>query len=272
MLHPVLRRRLVVACCVLCVAGTGALFPSSAFAQAAAERPADKDVKALIDQVDEGRDKFEGNLDGKFKGSTIRNANGETKVSGALQDYQDSTQKLKERFTADYAASAEVSTVLKQSGAIDGFMRRQAASMKGRPEWDRQAANLQRLAVAYGATFPLADGAVVRRMNDKETAATAEANAEASDRFKSDLDRATGMAKADKDAAKKDAELVGKQANLVKSRAGDGKPAGSEMRLLVAQLAGLQPLVDKHSLSGTTNWQSMQASLGKLQQAYGLKP
>ena len=41
-------------------------------AQARPERMSDKDVKALIDQVDEGRDKFEGNLDGQFKGSTLR--------------------------------------------------------------------------------------------------------------------------------------------------------------------------------------------------------
>ena len=37
----------------------------------APERLSDKDVKALVDQVDEGRDKFEGNLDGKFKGSIL---------------------------------------------------------------------------------------------------------------------------------------------------------------------------------------------------------
>ena len=246
------------------------LFASSSFAQAPAERLADKDVKALLDQVDEGRDKFEGNLDGQFKGSTIRNANGETRVSAALQDYQDSTQKLKDRFTADYAAGAEAAAVLKQSTAIDAFMRRQPGTMKGRSEWDRQASNLQRLAAAYGAAFPLQDGAAVRRMNDKETAAAAAAIAAAADRLKSDFDRATGIAKPDKDAAKKDAELIGKQANLVKSRAGEGKPASSEMRLLVAQLAGLRPVVDKHSLSATANWQSMQASLGKLQQAFGL--
>ena len=71
------------------------------------ERLSDKDVKTLIDQVDEGRDKFEGNLDGQFKGSTVRGPSGETKVAGALQDYQDNTQKLKDRFTPDYSASAE---------------------------------------------------------------------------------------------------------------------------------------------------------------------
>ena len=272
MLHTICANRLAVARRVAAAAGAMVLAGTLSLAQAPAERLSDKDVKALIDQVDDGRDKFEGNLDGDFKGSTIRNANGETRVSGALQDYQDSTKKLKDRFTSDYSASAEVNTVLKQSGAIDAFMRSSPGTVKGRSEWDRQVATLRRLAAVYGATFPLVDGAAVRRMNDKETAAAAAALSDAADRFKSDLDKATGLTKADKDAAKKDAGLISKQADLVKSRAGDGKPAGSEMRLLVAQLAGMRPVVDKHSLATTANWQSMQASLGKLQQAFGLTP
>jgi hypothetical protein len=236
----------------------------------APERLADKDVKALLEEVDTGRDKFEGNLDGEFKSSTITNANGETKVSIALQDYQDATQKLKDRFTADYAAAAEVATVLKQSTAINAFMLRQPSSMKGRPEWDRQAVNLQKLAAVYGTAFPLADSAVARRTNDKEVAAAAAAVAAAADRFKADLDKATGVAKPDKDAAKKDIELVEKQANVVKSRVNDGSPAATDVKLLVAQVNGLQGAVDRHSLATTANWQAVQASLVKLQQAFGL--
>lgn len=242
-----------------------------AYAQAP-ERLADKDVKALLEEVDTGRDKFEGNLDGDFKGSTITNANGVTKVSVALQDYQDATQKLKDRFTSDYAAGAEVATVLKQSTAINAFMLRQPSSMKGRPEWDRQTVNLQKLAAVYGAAFPLPDGAAVRRTNDKEVADGAAAIAAAADRFKDDLDKATGVAKPDKDAAKKDAELVEKQANVVKSRISDGRPAGSDVKLLTAQVGGLKGFVDKHSLSATANWQAVQGSLVKLQQAFGLAP
>ena len=130
------------------------LWSMPALAQVRPERLSDKDVKTLIDQVDEGRDKFEGNLDGKFKGSTVRGPSGETKVAGALQDYQDNTQKLKDRFTPDYSASAEVATVLKQSTAIDTFMQGSPSAMKGRSEWDRQTANLKHLAEAYGTTFP----------------------------------------------------------------------------------------------------------------------
>ena len=243
-----------------------------ALAQVRPERLSDKDVKTLIDQVDEGRDKFEGNLDGKFKGSIVRGPNGETKVEAALQDYQDNTQKLKDRFTPDYAASAEVATVLKQSTAIDTYMQGSPSAMNGRSEWDRQAANLKHLAEAYGTTFPLPDGASVRRMNDKETVTTAAAIATAANRFKSDLDKDKSLAKPEKDAAKKDVELLIKQADAVKSRTSDGKPATGEVRQLVEHVAKLQTFVGAHPIPTMTNWQTVQTSLVKLQQAFGLTP
>ena len=103
------------------------------------ERLSDKEVKELLDEVDTGRDKFEGNLDGGFKGSTLRGPQGETKVSGALQDYQDSTKKLKDRFTPDYSASAEVATVLKQSMQIEASraLVYECARAGDEGDWDR---------------------------------------------------------------------------------------------------------------------------------------
>ena len=247
------------------------LWSMPALAQVRPERLSDKDVKTLIDQVDEGRDKFEGNLDGPFKGSTVRGpSGGETKVAGALQDYQDNTLKLKDRFTADYSASAEVTTVLKQSTAIDAFMQGAPSAMKGRSEWDRQSTNLKHLAESYGTTFPFPDGATSRRVNDKETAATATAIATSAGRFKNDLDKDKTLPKPEKDAAKKDVELLIKQADTVKSRTTDGKPATGEVRQLVEQVAKLQTFVGAHPIPTMTNWQAVQTSLGKLQQAFGL--
>jgi hypothetical protein len=259
--------RLAAFSCASLVAAS--LCATSSFAQTRTERLADKDVKTLIEQVDDGRDKFEGNLDGKFKGSTIRNANGETKVSGALQDYQDSTKKLKERFTTSYSASAEAATVLKQSMAIDAFMQRSESTMKGRSEWDRQAANLRRLAEAYGTTFPLPDGAAVRRMNDKEVATTAEAIAEAANKVKDDFNKLPNPVK---DAGKKEVDLLIKHANAVKSRSGDGQPAMNEVRQLVEQLGKVQGFRTSNSLPSTSGWQTVQTSLAKIQQAFGLMP
>jgi hypothetical protein len=255
------------------LAGALSLWSMPAFGQAAPERLSDKDVKAQIEQVDVGRDKFEGNLDGAFKASTVRGSSGvETKVAGALQDYQDNTQKLKDRFTPDYSASAEVATVLKQSTAIDAFMQGAPSAMKGRSEWDRQTTNLKALAESYGTAFPLPDGATPHRVNDKETAAHASAIATSADRFKSDLDKDKILPKPEKDAAKKDVEMLIKQADAVKSRTSDGKPATGEVRQLAEQVAKVQTFVDAHPSAAVTNWQSVQTSFAKLQQAFGLRP
>lgn len=237
-----------------------------ALAQSRPERLSDKDVKALIAQVDEGRDKFEGNLDGDFKGSTLNGPNGEIKVSAALQDYQDNTQKLKDRFTPDYSAGPEVATVLRQSAIIDAFMQRSASTMKGRSEWDRQAVNLRQLAAAYGTSFPQADGAGARRMNDKETGAVATAIATAAARVKGDIDKTTTLAKPDRDGAKEVADLLVKRANAVKSRLSDGRPATSELQQVVEQTARLEAFLVAHPIPTTSNWQAVQASVAKLQQ------
>lgn len=235
------------------------------------ERLSDKDVKALLEQVDEGRDKFEGNLDGDFKDSTVRNAKGEAKVSMLLQDYQDNTKRLKDRFAPDYSASAEVTAVLSQSTSIDRFMSTAASSMKGRTEWDSQVVNLKRLAAAYGTVFPFAEGASVRRMNDKETAAAAAAIANVGNAYKKSLDKATLLPKPDRDAAKQDADLLIKHAKDVKSRTADGEPATGEMRQLIEQAAKIQAFIGSHDVTAAAaSWQAVQAPMAKLQQAFGL--
>jgi len=254
------------------LAGVLALWSMPALAQPRPERLSDKDVKALIDQVDQGRDKFEGNLDGQFKGSTLRGPAGEVKISGALQDYQDNTKKLQDRFTADYAASAEVATVLQQSTTIDTFMQNSASAMKGRNEWDRQVVNLRQLASAYATTFPLPDGAAVRRMNDRETAGAAGAIGAAAGRFKNDLDNDRTLAKADRNAAKRDVDLLIKQADAVKSRTSAGRPATADMQQVVDQVARLEEFVGSHPNTNVTNWQAVRTSLDKLQQAFGVTP
>jgi hypothetical protein len=45
-----------------------------------ADRLTDKEVKGLIEQVYDARDKFEGRLDGEVKNAVIRSSTGEMKV------------------------------------------------------------------------------------------------------------------------------------------------------------------------------------------------
>src|SRR5262245_47283205 len=88
----------------------------------AADRASDKEVKELLERLNHERDRFEDQLDGKLKDSILRGPGGEVKVSRYLDDLQDNVQKMKDRFKSDYAASEEVTTVLRQATDIDRYM------------------------------------------------------------------------------------------------------------------------------------------------------
>jgi len=250
----------------------GVVLAASGAAAQTGERLSDKDVKAIISEVDTGRDKFEGNLDGGFKGSTLRGPNGETKVSGALQDYQDSTQKLQQRFTSDYSASAEAGIVLRQSTHIDAFMKSPSSPAKGRNEWDRQTAILKRLAAAYNTTFPLPDANTVRRLNDKEAAEAAGAVAGQAEQVKRAADADKTLAKPDKQALKTEVEAVIKHAKSLQSRLQDGKPSTADWRTLKQMTAALTAEGRQLPPAVLTAIGGLRAPLMKLDQAFGAAP
>jgi hypothetical protein len=255
----------------LMLSGALALCPLLLVAQMTPTRLPDKDVKALIEQVGENRDKFNDNLAGDIKSAKIRRPDREVDVSAFLDDYKENINKLKDRFTDDYSASSELAEVLRQGTAIDAFMKNSPVNTKGRSEWDREAASLKSLAQVYGTTFPTPDGAPVRRINDKETAAAADALANSADHFKNNLDKDSTIPAPQRDAAKKDAEALKKLAETVKSRTEDGKPASAEFQQLTTQMAKVQSWVDMHPVpAAAADWQDAQKQMTKLRQAFGM--
>lgn len=239
-----------------------------AFAQTG-QRLTDKDVKSLLEAVDKARDRFEDQLDGKLKSQILRLPSGEVDVSRFLDDLQENTGRLKERFTPEYAASAEVAAILRQGTAVAAFMK-QHPGIKGSSEWDRMASELGRLAGAYGAKFPLEGDAPVRRINDGEAAAAAEQVAEQANGFKDAVNREQTLAKPVKDGIKGQADAVKNAANALKSRLKDSKPSTSEARQLFEAVRKLRESSKGVSPASLTQMGQMQAPLSTLSQAFGI--
>lgn len=233
------------------------------------DRMTDKDVKALLEAVDKGRDRFEDQLDGKLKDSILRLPNGEVNVARFLDDLQENTGRLKERFTNEYAASAEVAAVLRQSTAIDAFMK-QKPGIKGASEWDSLASNLSRLAGVYGTKFPLEGDAPVRRINDAEAAKAAASVEEQADQFKNAVNREAALAKPAKDGLKSQADIVKNAAKTLRSRLNDSKPSTSEARQLFAAINKMRESATGVSPATLALIGQMQAPLGTLSQAFGI--
>ncbi len=193
----------------------------------------DKDVKEIIEAVDQARDRFEDQLDGDLKDSVVRGPNAEVKVSAYLDDLQENVKKLKERFKKSYSASAEATAVLRQGSDIERFMRSKSKEIKGGSEWDTMAMNLGKLAAAYDTTFPLPEGATARRINDGEAAAAADAIGKQADALKKAIEHDTTVPQAERSGVVSDLNELKKQANTVKSRTNDSKPATAEARQVV---------------------------------------
>jgi hypothetical protein len=245
----------------------------SAFALGAAAQGADRlsdgDIKTLIERVNQARDRFEDQLDGKVKDGVQRSPSGEIKVSSALDDLQEDVSKLKSRFTEAYAASTEVAALLRRGNTFDALVKAQPAGTKGTNEWERLAVELRRLASAYNTAFPLPEGAAVRRINDGEAAAAATAIVKQGDVIKDAIGDDKTLAKADKQALESAVNTLVKQAKTVASRLNDHKPATADARALRKAAAALTAGGRQLPASVLTAIGGLAAPLATLDQAFG---
>lgn len=271
-----MRARLSIIVCA--IATVAFAFPGTSAARQAptGERLNDKDVKELLDRIDNNRDRFEDQLDGKLKRSIIRGPNGEVNVEKYLDDLQENMDKLKGRFTPSYAASAEVTTVLRQGTDIQRYMSTLPPNFDGASEWNRLAASLGELAASYGTALPLPEGQQARRLNDGEVKKTAEAISKNADAYRKQLDatlkKDKTIDKATRENAVKDAATLKDDAKRLGALVGEGKPASGEAKALLQQVAAIQSANAGRNLPPAvlTAWGAIQGDLAKISQAFGI--
>jgi len=239
----------------------------------AADRMTDRDVKNLVSRVEDGRDRFDNALDNNLKRQIVRGPGGEVNVDNFLNDFQESIDKLEKRLTPEYAASAEVATVLRQASAIDRFFKQQPPGTKGESEWNRLATDLKTLATAYGAEFPLAEGAPVRRMGDGEVAKAAEQISKSAEQLKKSLDgelkKTPSVDKQTRESIVGEADQLSKDAKSLRDRVKDSKPSSAEAEQLIARASKMQGIFAGRQLPASMGvWGGLSARLRDLASAF----
>ena len=236
-----------------------------------ADRLTDKDIRALIETIEQDRDRFEELLEDKMKNAWYRSPKGEMKIALVLDDLRKNVKAMKESFTKDYSASNEAANTFRHATIIDSFIK-EHPDTKAATEWEHFSVNLRTLAYAYGTDFPLPADATVRRINDLETAMAADALIRTAKQFKKEVERNNTVPEEMKEAYKRDTEELIKQAITVRARTWDSKAANMEAKAIMdlAMQIGQSLQRDQISSSITSAWNSMQASLQKLSSAYGM--
>jgi hypothetical protein len=252
---------------VLAATTSGATFAS--------DRLSDRDVRALVERIDEGRDRFEDALDSQLKRSVMRGPSGELDVERFLDDFDKNIDRLKDRLKPDYSAGTDVAAVLHHASAIERYFRGQPSGTKGESEWNRLALDLKALAAAYGADFPLADNAPVRRMSDREVATALENVAESTALLKksvdTDLKKDATLAKQSRQAIVREVDELGKDAKALRDRVEDGEPSSAEADRLLGRATKVKAFVDSHPVpTSASTWTSVVTRLKAVADAYGV--
>jgi Skp family chaperone for outer membrane proteins len=240
----------------------------------AADRLTDKDVKALVARIEQGRDRFDDALDDKVKHDVVRGPSGEVKVEHFLNDFQENIDRVEERLKPDYAASAEVATLLRQATIIDTAFRRQPGGIRGESEWNRLTTDLKTLAMAYGVSFPLNENAAVRRIGDRELSDAIEEVAETAGRLKkslgNELKKDPTINKESREAIVAEADQLARDAKALRNRVKDGNPSSAEADQLLVGAAKMQTILEKHEAPASASlWRNANEALQTLASAYG---
>ncbi len=252
-----------------------ALGPMHAWGDDTFVRSTDGQVKNIIKAIADSDRRFEKALDSKLKNSVVRGPNGEVDVKKYLGDLRGDINEVAQRFTDKYAASAEVGNLLTRASVMHAYMR-QNPQTKGASEWDLLAGYLGNLAAAYGATFPLAQGAAVRRVGDREVLHVVDDLSKQPDRVESALHKA---ARSDKSLASVDAaaakELDALKAALkaFKSRLESEKAASAEARQVIVVGDRIDALLNAAAVpdSVRTVWSPANQQLDVIAQAFGIQ-
>jgi hypothetical protein len=249
------------------------LIAGTASSALAADRLTDKDVKALVARIEDGRDKFDNALDDKFKNTVLRGPGGEVDVKRFLNTFQESIDRLEESLKPGYAGSTEAGTLLRQGSAIDRYFRQQPGGTKGESEWNRLAADLKALAAAYGSEFPVSDAATFRRIGDREASDAVKLLGDAAQQLKkaldADLKKDTSVDPASRRAVVDEADQLSREAKVLRERLNDGKPSSAEADQVLARAKQLQTFVQAHQLPTTSRaWSGVSEPLATVAAAY----
>lgn len=246
-----------------------ALISYPAAAQVA--RPGDRAVIEMIERTQETISDFTSNLDRDLRRATIRSSTSEVNVDSYLEDFATDVDRLRERFKPQYAASAELVTVLRKANDIEQFVKSQPPSFKGRSEWDAAAAALNSLAAAYGTTFPAPQDVTARRVNDAEIQQAADAIVKNANSSRKALKNAfTKEESAALSQVQEQFDSLSKAAKALKARIKAGKPASGEAGVLREQLAVTEAGLSGRTLDerGAVAWRSITVAAAKIDDAF----
>ena len=108
-----------------------------------------EDVKRVLKRLEEDTDRFSKSLDSALDRSVVNGTKAEDEINGYVHQFEEATDKLKDRYEDQGAAPGAAREVLNRGQAIDRFMRRNRLGGKAESDWQIVRSDLNLLARTY---------------------------------------------------------------------------------------------------------------------------
>lgn len=118
-----------------------------------ANRINDRQVKALLQRIEEGADRFRGSLKDALEKTRFDGTKIEDNINDFIKSFEQATDRLKDRFNKNQSAASDAEEVLTRAADIDRFMLRHSLKPRAQEDWRRLRGNLDELALAYGVSW-----------------------------------------------------------------------------------------------------------------------
>lgn len=116
-------------------------------------RVSDRQVTNLLRTLEQNADIFNRDIDVSLDRSRWNGTQSEDEIRNYIRDFEEATDRLKERFESRASVSADVEEVLFRAANIDRFLRTNLISSRVNTNWSRVRGNLGTLAGYYNVAW-----------------------------------------------------------------------------------------------------------------------
>ncbi len=122
-------------------------------AQRRPQRTNDAQVQQILRRMENRADRFRNSLDDALDQSRLNGTREEDEVNNYVQQFEEATDRLRERFNQRQSTSTEVQEVFDRAINIDDFMRRNRLTPRAERDWALIRSDLNQLGLAYNVAY-----------------------------------------------------------------------------------------------------------------------
>ncbi len=116
-------------------------------------RVSDSNVQTLLTRIEANTDIFKRAIDRSLDRSRVNNTNSEDSINNYISAFENSTDRLKQRFDARQSVSTDVEDVLMRANSIEGFLRDYRLNNNVQNLWSTIKGDLNMLAGYYSVSW-----------------------------------------------------------------------------------------------------------------------